>query len=669
MPAWALQELLNACSAQRHEELRRAVCDLCQQKDAIRQQVVDMGGLLPLVNMLTSSHLPASLREAAARATFDSSTSNETLYHLLAASGLLDDQLWSSSTICQQNAALAIFCICNRQPALSQQMARTGALDRLMVLLSFPVTVCQEQTLQVAVSCICNYDPQSRQKLDSRDIQLLISLLESPSDRCNEHALKAVANLCSAEPRPNADDVHWRLRLVVELGGLQPLTHFLSDASVIHQELAVTAIANISKISQDARQQIIGLNGLHPLIKLLRSPSATCKQQAVCTLADICISELEARQLILGLDGLQPLIDNLPTLPSGYCCEQALQAIAAVCRSGYEAKQQILVEEWRGLSPLLSLLNSPSATCQEHAIRAIADICCPNHAALYQLAAPERLQLLICLLTSASVTCQEQALRPLADICFRSMDSRRDIVGLDGLVPLTSLLDSSSAFCQEHAVKAIAGICITSLEARYRLSERGPLQQLISLLSHASAACQTYAVTVLADVSRINHHGARQTMLSLNCLVPLLRLLTAASAACKKLAAEVVAGICVSHPAARRQIVRAGWTSPTGPVPIINRLHHDAGQWVCSVNYRSGLWPLVQLLSSSSGACRQQAVRALAYICSTEASARQELQVMGVVGTLMELLAVPTADEHEELCQQLALRVLTDMCSTESAAR
>ena len=157
-------------------------CDMPPAARSCRvQRCQYMGGLLPLVNMLTSNQLPAPRREAAARATFDSSTRTEMLHRLFAAAGavqLLEDQLSNSSSECQQNAALAIYCICNGRPMLCQQMVQTGILDHLMVLLSSSGTACQERAL-LAVSCICNQDPQSvqLQRLDSRNMQLSEQLM------------------------------------------------------------------------------------------------------------------------------------------------------------------------------------------------------------------------------------------------------------------------------------------------------------------------------------------------------------------------------------------------------------------------------------------------------------------------------------------------------------
>ena len=57
--AQPLRDLLAACSAGSQDDVSRAIVTICQGDTDARQQVVDLGGLLPLTDLLTSSDLPA----------------------------------------------------------------------------------------------------------------------------------------------------------------------------------------------------------------------------------------------------------------------------------------------------------------------------------------------------------------------------------------------------------------------------------------------------------------------------------------------------------------------------------------------------------------------------------------------------------------------------------
>lgn len=522
MPA-LLQPLLDACSARSQQEASRAVVDLCQQDDVSRQHVVDLGGLLPLVSMLTSDQLPKPLQRAAAHAMFDRSISNQMLSHmLLEVLQQLLEALDSPISERQQIAALAIFCICKGRPVLCQQMSQHGPFDRLLRLLAASQVACQMASCEVALQaiwCICMANAQSQQQLlDLGGMQLLISLLDSSSEPCKQQALEAVANLCSAESGPQHAHA---CQQIVELGGLQPLVYLLSDPAVRHQERAVTAVADICSASQDAWQQVVELGGMQPLVDLLSDSVVRNQERAVTVIAHICSMSQGARWQTLRLGALQPLIG---LLESADCRKQAAHALAYICISEQNARNEIL--------------------SNDQALAAIADVygCSGfNKSAMCDFFRGQMSdEQLLNQLASPSAICQEQAVRHLAG---RHCGSGQTRFEMQALAPLTNLLSSPSTCCQEHALRAIAAMCTTSLEARYQLSKLDTLQQLIHLLSSPSGTCQELAVEVLAAISIINHHGSRHNMVKLNCLQALNSLPTSLSAKCKQKAAQISANL------------------------------------------------------------------------------------------------------------------------------
>ena len=94
---------------------------------------MDIGGLLPLVTLLTNAHLPAPLREAIARSAFDKGLmiSNQALTDMLVAIGgqqllVMDLRSSNSSLGLEQIASQAIYWVCNGRGALCQQMSQMG---------------------------------------------------------------------------------------------------------------------------------------------------------------------------------------------------------------------------------------------------------------------------------------------------------------------------------------------------------------------------------------------------------------------------------------------------------------------------------------------------------------------------------------------------------------
>ena len=289
-----LQALAKACLNSSHNKAASAICALCEQDDAIRQRVLEVGGLLQLVNMLCSECLPAAIQAHAAQVLCAGHVSSKRGEFAVIGSEelhVLIDQLNSSSSDFQQAAstAIAALCcctassiVCQRVPEISQM--HVNALGPLASLLSSPLVNCQQQAL-LAIWGICKQDSSGPQELfTSGGMQPLMSFFTFSPDThaCQEQAATILACMCSSSP-----DARQQL---AERTGVQLLIQLLASrsSSVTCQQVAVHALAEVCSSHLTARQQVVSLNGMEPLICLLGSSIVSCQEQAVRALADIC---------------------------------------------------------------------------------------------------------------------------------------------------------------------------------------------------------------------------------------------------------------------------------------------------------------------------------------------------------------------------------------------
>lgn len=106
-----------------------------------------MAGLQPVITMLSTSDLPKGYRQAAARAICDMSAQHEQIDQLVAElGGLLPllHLLTASSVDCQQSATLALWALASRSHSICMQAAQLGGLQPLVNLLGSGSVTCQE---------------------------------------------------------------------------------------------------------------------------------------------------------------------------------------------------------------------------------------------------------------------------------------------------------------------------------------------------------------------------------------------------------------------------------------------------------------------------------------------------------------------------------------------
>ena len=124
-----------------------AVCSICRSSLAVRQLVVGLAGLQPVITMLASSHLPIGYRQAAARAILDIDAKDEQIDQLVAELGGLQPLLHlltASSVDCRQAAVLALWALASSSHAISRQVSQLGGLQPLIDLLNSDSVACQE---------------------------------------------------------------------------------------------------------------------------------------------------------------------------------------------------------------------------------------------------------------------------------------------------------------------------------------------------------------------------------------------------------------------------------------------------------------------------------------------------------------------------------------------
>lgn len=247
--------LLRAISAGSSADVSSSICKICQHSESLREQVVAMGGLLPLVSMLCSRALPMSVRTAAAHAIFDPAVSRvdeqDAELAIVPADGqALIGQLGAPALDCQATALTATWALCKGSKAVSIQLCQLGAIQPLVRLLESLSTSCQESAAQV-ICCMCKTSTEIEQALlKVNGLQPLMNLLQSTAAGCQEQALSVILVISSSGECTEA---------LVELGIMVPLTRLLRSSLPSCQQHNAEAIRTVCLDDINTIQQVAKL--------------------------------------------------------------------------------------------------------------------------------------------------------------------------------------------------------------------------------------------------------------------------------------------------------------------------------------------------------------------------------------------------------------------------
>lgn len=652
--AQLLSELQSSAFAET-EVVSKGIFSLCIYSDKVRQQVLQLGGLSSIVNLLTSPCLPASFRHSVAQALFDGPASSRAVAKQIRAQGGLHPvivMLQSPAYVSQVTAAFALQIMCKHSSIVSRLLCKQGGLCPLIGMLHSSSAACQQQAAQtVHAFCLSNgMAPDERQ-------------------------------LRSFEPQHE----------LVKLGVLAPLCELLGSSSDGSQKAALKAIeavcSNDSSISGSslAVDQLKELGGLQLIVAILDSPSFDSKAAAANTIKGLCASNSLAAEQMVSLGVLQLLVKCLNTSDEASCQAAAALAVKSIyeavddhstSKDGSSNHDDLQAHMPCALRRLVEMMRHASLDCQEAAASALASICQWSSAAKAHLATFSGLRPLILLLSSSSAACRANAAAAISVLCHSCFAIQQLVIGLQGATHLLENLCSSAQACRDEAAKALASMSNGNATIFQQV-----LQHLMTLLAApSSCSCEAAARAIIA----LGSCGSSCSEVLLRCFIELgglqalVGLLLSTSGTSQECIAEAIVKVCARASAmthSGEQDSESAWNIPcledllettagNSQVRVITAtraLYSALQNSEEKLNDLQLLQPLVGLgivqplmnfITSPAAGCQQEAAAAVTAIIDhnivTEGSSIVA-QNIGGVQPFIQLLQCP-----QPLCQQSA---------------
>ena len=154
--AQPLAELLVASLAGSRTKVSQAISSICHSHDEARQQVVELGGLVLLTDLLTSPDLEPPYRQAIAEAIAHGISGKASIVQMRRLDGMkpLIQLLRSSALTSQAMGAFAVQAICHCSTDLASLFSQQGGLQPLSAMLHSSSSTCQQQAA-LAISSFC----------------------------------------------------------------------------------------------------------------------------------------------------------------------------------------------------------------------------------------------------------------------------------------------------------------------------------------------------------------------------------------------------------------------------------------------------------------------------------------------------------------------------------
>ena len=614
---------------------RQAICSICHSCDEVRQQVVELGGLVPLTDLLTSPDLEPPYRQALAEAIFHCiAGSKVSVVHFRRLDGMrpLIQLLKSSALTSQSMGAFAVQAMCQSSTALARLFSQQGGLQSLSAMLHSSSNTCQQQAA-LAISSFCssqdkqphfsNFCPTD-EVMEHNVLHPLCELLGSPSGRSQVAGLRAVGSVCKDGSYPPTREA---ARMLDELGGLQLTINLLRSPSALCQEAAANALSGICHYNQDASQKVAAAEGLLQLVHLLDSSPASCQSAAAGAIQTLFKADctLLAMPLPTVVHSLSSLLDS----PSPTCQQAAVLAIKAI-QGQIGQDEDGLQAIFAALQPLVCLLSSPAAAYKWDAAEIISLSLCSKSPPQHEVILLQAAQRLLDHLLASKTPCQADCARALAALCPGNGAVQRHVVEF-----VFGLLMTPSASYWETAATVITQIsqCCGVAGFVQGFIEIGGLQCLIGLLPAMPASGSASVAIAINSIVIMAHRDDGPAAVEL-----LVHLLSSPSVLTQERAASAISALFAE------------------PDCSGDRYGHAAHRLRPRLAAMGVLKPLISLLSSTSVSCQCQAARAIGHLC-LRCDAGLEVFKLGGLQLLIKLL-----QRQDSTCQEHAAAALHAVC-------
>ncbi|KAM9839660.1 outer dynein arm-docking complex subunit 2 [Aulostomus maculatus] len=366
-----------------------------------------------------------------------------------------------------------------------------GGLEVLINLLDTDEVKCKIGSLKILRNISLNVQIR-RAIVDMEGLQSIVKILDSPV-----RDLKALA----AETIANVARFHRARRTVRKYGGIKKLVKLLDcapdlarqnekqDMNVVVARCGALALWSCSKSIRN-KEAIRKAGGIPLLGRLLKSPNESMLIPVVGTLQE-CASEESYRTVIQTEGMIKDLVKNL----SSDNDELKMHCASAIFKCAEDKQTRDLVRKYKGLQPLVSLLNkADNKSLLAAATRAIwkCSISAENVAMFQEYKA---LETLVGLLVDQPEEVLVNVIGALGE--FAQIQSNSAIIHkCGGIKPLINLLTGTNQALLINVTKAV-GACATDKNNMAIIDQLDGVRLVWSLLKNSNPDVQSSAAWAL----------------------------------------------------------------------------------------------------------------------------------------------------------------------------
>lgn len=287
--------------------------------------------------------------------------------------------------------------------------------------------------------------------------------------------------------------------LISEAGAMEPLIAMLTDfQDADGQKAACSALATLAQGSNDNQITISKAGGIPPLVELIKSNRVASHENATRALSMLAMDDGNKAQ-IAETGGVEPLVGLLSTgneLTKQHAAK-ALESLAHEC-----TENQVTLANCKASEPLIKLLASDSDATADSALAAV--LCLAEHAPSQKLV----IRRLVEVLHGKSTSAQLKAAQALASLSSRNVNHRQVIVKSGAIEPLVGLMGNGSRSDKntppERAAAVLSDLA-RLVETKTDLARAGGILPLVTMLSSGcedarkNAACALFHLSMNAD--------------------------------------------------------------------------------------------------------------------------------------------------------------------------
>lgn len=563
----------------------------------------------------------------------------------------------------------------------------------------------QKEAASALWSMAHEYDANQKAIAVEGGISPLIALLSSSRAEVHRDAAGALWSLAASQDNQ---------KLIAECKGITPLVALLTDGSHGAQETAAGALHSLAALPAN-RVEIAEAGGVPALTALFETSTEAAKTEAADALSSMVVENPDNQSSVArSLVGLLHENASSPQAKENAC--------ELVYKLSLDPENRGALSKWQAIEKLALQLRDGTAASQQNAAAALSQIALksPQHrvqvtaqmiillrsseidvrqrafAALQDMAeeggSDSRMTVkmaggidrFVAIMKDGSLEAQEYALWLLWQ--STDMSSKKAIATARSAVPIIVILNSDklSQLAKEHAATVLAGMTsadLVSVDETARATnkadiiEGGGIMPLVKLLKTGVKGAKKYAALTLAQLCRSAEGATNETqnaIAGVGAIPALVEWLDHPNLGPPPMAARALAELSSENEETQNTIAKAGAIVPLVAMLINGSVEEQ--RWAASaiaelaaanvssqevITEKGGIPPLVELLKhESKAATHENATRALWHLSST----RDNQLNIAIEGCLPPLVANLSHDAARAKWAAAACRSLTNEC-------